>query len=429
MPYLRGRIIMANPTSSSPAAAPLVVPRAARLAPWLFTLLVVASVLLVVGPHLVIRPFAAQEPRALRLALGLVRWGPWLTLVTALAGLAVARVLFLRPTLGRIARVALVVGILPLLAAPVLGRINIYERMFHSVRAPAFVPGASAQLAPGDMVLTVRRGAVRHAFPVRAMTFHHIVNDVLDGAPIAVTYCSLCHTGAVWSRVVAGLTLSLHIGGINNQNMLMRDDETGTFWQQSTGIAVAGPLEGSHLERVASDEIGFALFRDESPEGLVLAPVAADESEYASADWEARMALRPSVLPRQGPFEPRELVLAVSAGGVDRAYPVARLRAGSAVLDRLGAVPILLLAGDDGRSLRVFDARLAGAPEPVELFADQGHPGRWVDAAGSLWTFDGCARSGPFTGRCLEPIPAMRSYWFDWREHHPATTVASSPGR
>ena len=48
MPYLRRWITMANPTSSSPAATPLDARPAARFAPWLFALLVVASVLLVI---------------------------------------------------------------------------------------------------------------------------------------------------------------------------------------------------------------------------------------------------------------------------------------------------------------------------------------------------------------------------------------------
>jgi hypothetical protein len=46
---------------------------------------------------------------------------------------------------------------------------------------------------------------------------------------------------------VAGLRLSFHLAGINNQNFLMRDDQTGTYWQQISGKAVSGPLRGSQL--------------------------------------------------------------------------------------------------------------------------------------------------------------------------------------
>ncbi len=55
-----------------------------------------------------------------------------------------------------------------------------------------------------------------------------------------------------------GLILSFHLAGINNQNFLMRDDQTGTFWQQISGRAISGPLAGLQLEPVYSDEVTFA---------------------------------------------------------------------------------------------------------------------------------------------------------------------------
>ena len=47
-----------------------------------------------------------------------------------------------------------------------------------------------------------------------------------------------------------GLRLTFHLAGINNQNFLMRDEETGTYWQQISGRAIAGPLQGKQLTLV-----------------------------------------------------------------------------------------------------------------------------------------------------------------------------------
>jgi hypothetical protein len=41
----------------------------------------------------------------------------------------------------------------------------------------------------------------------------------------------------------------------------------------------------------------------------------------------------------------------------------------------------------------------------------------------SQWNFQGCAISGPAQGKCLERIPALKDYWFDWRNYHPDTTI------
>ena len=41
----------------------------------------------------------------------------------------------------------------------------------------------------------------------------------------------------------------------------------------------------------------------------------------------------------------------------------------------------------------------------------------------SQWNFQGCATSGPAQGKCLDRVPALKDYWFDWRNYHPETTV------
>ncbi len=47
-----------------------------------------------------------------------------------------------------------------------------------------------------------------------------------------------------------------------------------------------------------------------------------------------------------------------------------------------------------------------------------------MDAAtGSEWNFQGCAISGKAKGVCLERIPMLKDYWFDWRNYNPKTTI------
>src|SRR5262245_5087558 len=72
----------------------------------------------------------------------------------------------------------------------------------------------------------------------------------------------------------------------------MRDDETGTWWQQVTGKAIHGPLQGRQLKPVFHDELSFALWKKERPAGRVLRPdekIAAMAHGYEAADWEERV--------------------------------------------------------------------------------------------------------------------------------------------
>src|SRR5580698_8823397 len=113
-------------------------------------------------------------------------------------------------------------------------------------------------------------------------------------------------------RDVAGRRLTFHLAGINNQNFLMRDEETGSYWQQISGAAISGPMQGRQLTLVLSDELTFRTWKIEEPEGAVLKEVPQDASEYEAKDWDVHMKERPAVIqfPEHG-MQSRDLVLGI----------------------------------------------------------------------------------------------------------------------
>jgi len=226
----------------------------------------------------------------------------------------------------------------------------------------------------------------------------------------------------VWARTVNGLVLTFHLAGINNQNFLMRDEETGTFWQQISGRAVSGSLAGLQLAPVHSDELSFALWQAEAPGGTVLKAVPKDAAEYETKNWDVRMAKVRTVLdfPNSG-LKSRDQVFGVQAFGATRAYPIDRVFAAKLIEDRLGTEPILIVAGPDGKSIRAFRARPSAIELPSEFYRTDNV---LMDAdTGSKWNFNGCAVQGQRVGTCLQAIDGLKDYWFDWRNYHPETTI------
>jgi hypothetical protein len=227
----------------------------------------------------------------------------------------------------------------------------------------------------------------------------------------------------VWEREVNGRQLSFHLAGINNQNFIMRDEQTGSWWQQVTGEAVFGPLKGTRLKQVIHDELSLATWKLEQPHGRVLRPDERVSARYEPADWEERYARFPTVTPADpnDPYPPRELVIGITVGAASKAYPLSALQRVSPVLDTVGSVPILVLVGDDKKSVRAFERRLDG--KDLEFFARPGPPPlRLVDSqTGSEWSFSGKAISGPLAGRNLVKIAVLPDYWFDWKAYHPDT--------
>ena len=224
-----------------------------------------------------------------------------------------------------------------------------------------------------------------------------------------------------------GQALRFRLAGINNQNFLMQDEQTGTWWQQVSGEAVQGPLRGQRLEAMPWDEVSMALFRDEHPHALVLEPDPTVDG-YAKADWETRIAKLPTVTPVDPAdrLQPRDLIVGIEVGAVAKAYPMETLVKQSPVVDVVDQVPILIVVAEDGRSVRAF--RRDTEEQTLELFRKSDTtPLTLVDSqTGSSWDFAGRATSGPMLGQSLPRVQTLKDFWFDWKQYHPKTEVFSA---
>jgi hypothetical protein len=156
---------------------------------FLLILLVCALVSLacVVYPIYVIRPFRAQGPTELAAALVVSRFRAVVTMLSALAAFA-GLVAYWRAQPRKLLRffTTLAVAFVCLLAY--LARVNVYELMFHPVGRPSFIAAQQAKIDPDDKVIAISISGEAHAYPIRTMGYHHIVNDVVGSRAIVATY-------------------------------------------------------------------------------------------------------------------------------------------------------------------------------------------------------------------------------------------------
>jgi Protein of unknown function (DUF3179) len=151
-----------------------------------FGTLVLAGSSLFLIPAFIIRPFRYQSPKALALALAVREYAPVLTAVAACAALGMA--LWQWNRVRRVKKTLLAAGILLVVGSATMARMNYFEWMFHPVARPGFEAAGLSKLEPGEMILAVTFGNDARAYPIREMAYHHIVNDVVGGVPVAVTY-------------------------------------------------------------------------------------------------------------------------------------------------------------------------------------------------------------------------------------------------
>jgi hypothetical protein len=137
-------------------------------------------------PAFIIRPFRYQAPRALLVAMALRQRAPLETLLAGLACFCFAFVLW--RTIGLWRRALLVLVLLPVTFSAVMARLNYFEWMFHPIAGAEFIAQSDSKLDAKEMILAVNFGGDARAYPISQMAYHHVLNDVVAGVPIAVTY-------------------------------------------------------------------------------------------------------------------------------------------------------------------------------------------------------------------------------------------------
>ncbi|MCC5984277.1 MAG: DUF3179 domain-containing protein [Rhodobacteraceae bacterium] len=197
-----------------------------------------------------------------------------------------------------------------------------------AIWAPEFIPVAQeTRLDDREPVLTYEHeGEAARAYPVRYLMWHEIVNDVVGGVPIAVTFCPLCNSAMVFDARVNGEPLTFGVSGLlRHSDMIMYDRETESWWQQAVGEGIVGDYAGAWLTPLPGWMESWAEFRDRNPDGRVLDEPdwrrAYGQNPYVGYDTAARPFLYRGEDPPHG-INPLARVVRVG----DRAWTFARLR-------------------------------------------------------------------------------------------------------
>ena len=109
-------------------------------------------------------------------------------------------------------------------------------------------------LGPDDVILGyVSDDGQAYAYPIKFLNFHELVNDLIDGIPVLITYCPLCASGVVFDRRVDGEVLVFgNTSALYNSDLVMFDHASGSYWFQTGGEAIVGPMTGTRLAPLAS---------------------------------------------------------------------------------------------------------------------------------------------------------------------------------
>ena len=240
------------------------------------------------------------------------------------------------------------------------------------IYSPVFVPASAVNLPDDELVVGLAIDNDARAYPTGILFSREIVNDVVGGFPVLVTWCPRCYTALVHERRIHGSVLVFgNHGALYKGAMTWFDHDTGSVWSQPLGTAMAGPRVGAALSLIPSQITTWSDWRASQPETTVL---VVDEP---SQPFSGR---------RPGP----DHVVGVVLRDVAAAVPYNDISPGG---------PVMIEVADT----------------PVEIWRD---PGSEAARAAVLDN----------SGRRQREIPVLIAYRSAWLKFYPSTIIESARG-
>jgi len=137
---------------------------------------------------------------------------------------------------------------------------------------PVFVDAGDATfLSDQDRVLGISHNGVERAYPIGILNYHEIVNDVLDGEAVVISYCPLCGSGMAFSSTLRDMRFEFGVSGLlYNSDVLMYDRKTMSLWSQLKSQAISGPMKGERLEALSVSHTSWKDWKARYPDTEVL---------------------------------------------------------------------------------------------------------------------------------------------------------------
>ena len=309
-----------------------------------------------------------------------------------------------------------------------------------AVDAPQFesITAGDEWLEGPDPVILFSHGDVTRAYPLGILIWHEIVNDVVDGQPVTITFCPLCNASIAFDRNFDGQVLDFGTTGrLRNSDLIMYDRQTETWWQQFTGEGIIGQYAGEQLNFLSSQVLSWEDFKASHPDGEVLArpnmPRNYGSNPYVGYDSTSHPFL---FLNTPDPrLDPVERVLGLTTQTEAIAYPFALLEEAGVVHDSFGGTELAILhkaglasaldasvisKGKDIGAVAVYERQIGDQ----RLTFSANEDGTFSDAeTGSTWDILGEAINGPLAGEQLTAVLHFDHFWFAWAAFFPATEL------
>ncbi|HYZ97331.1 MAG TPA: DUF3179 domain-containing protein [Acidimicrobiales bacterium] len=309
-----------------------------------------------------------------------------------------------------------------------------------AIDEPKFLsPDRADFLEDNEPMMALEIGDDARAYPMQIMTWHEIVNDTVDGVPVAVTYCPLCNTAIAYDRRLGDRVLDFGTSGmLYNSALVMYDRQTESLWSHFTAQAIVGHLAGEELDVYPVAIVSWADWREAHPDGLVLSRDTGHDRDYGRNPYPGYDDIDSPAFLFDGEVDDRlaakERVVGIERDGDAVAVRLDELADRGVIAVEVGATELVVWlepgtasALDSGSVAAGKDVGASGVFVPVAdgrtLSFQRSDDGFVDDQTGSRWNVLGQAVDGPLGGASLEPIVHVDTFWFAWGSFLPDTRI------
>ncbi len=294
------------------------------------------------------------------------------------------------------------------------------DKMFYQPENKILATAAANKVDLNKLVLGVYLNGEAKAYPIEIIGYHHQVQDTVGGSPVMVTYCTVCRTGRMFSPFVNGKLEKFRLVGMDHFNAMFEDEETKSWWRQATGVAIAGPLKGTTLKEIQSEQLSLAAWIRKYPNTLIMQPDQVFAKQYKGLQGFDDGTIASGLEKRDiASWKFKSWVIGLQKNGAAKAYDWNDLVKHRIINDTFQNMPVLLVLENDNRSFHVWSRKVN---EQVLEFTLDAALQTLKDNTGSVWNMNGEAVEGSLKGNKLLPVQAYQEFWHSWESFHPGTT-------
>ena len=179
---------------------------------------------------------------------------------------------------------------------------------------------------------------------------HEIVNDVVGGVPVALTFCPLWNSAIAFDRRLGSETFEFGTSGqLRKSDLVMYDRTTESLWQQIGGCAIVGLMVGARLDSLPAPIVSWGQFKESFPDGLVLPRLTGFVFPYGENPYTGYDSFeQPTVTGLDGEtigddrLSVFDRVVTIEDGPEVVAYPFSALREKRVIEDERGGRPLVV---------------------------------------------------------------------------------------